>query len=172
MTKLAFPIERIESRIYLIRGKKVMFDRDLAELYGVETKNLNKAVKRNKERFPVDFMFQLNNQEIRAWSLRFQFGTSNSNRGGRRYPPYVFTEQGVAMLSSVLNSERAIQVNIQIMRTFTKLREMLATNKELREKIEKLERKYDQRFQAVFNVIKKLLTHEEKPKDEFGFRLR
>jgi len=170
------PLERIETKIYLIRGKKVMFDRDLAELYRVETKALNRAVRRNKERFPEDFMFQLNKKEFEIWkyqigisNLRYQFGTSSSGHGGRRYAPMVFTEQGVAMLSSVLNSKRAIQVNIQIMRTFTKLREMLATNKELREKIEKLERKYDQQFRVVFDAIKKLLSPKEKPKSDIGF---
>jgi len=167
------PVERIETKIYLIRGKKVMFDRDLAELYGVETKNLNKAVKRNKDRFPEDFMFRLNEKEVAIWesNLRFQIGTSSLGHGGRRYPPLVFTEQGVAMLSSVLNSKRAIQVNIQIMRTFTKLREMLATNKELRDKIEKLEKKYDQKFKIVFQAISKLLSSEEKPKQDMGFRI-
>ncbi|OGE73947.1 MAG: DNA-binding protein [Candidatus Doudnabacteria bacterium RIFCSPLOWO2_02_FULL_42_9] len=163
--------ERIESKIYLIRGKKVMFDGDLAELYGVETKMLNRAVRRNRDRFPVDFMFQLNQKEIKIWeNLRFQFGTSSLGHGGRRYPPMVFTEQGIAMLSSVLNSKGAIQVNIQIMRTFTKLREMLATNRELREKIEKLERKYDQRFKIVFNAIRNLLSTETKPTKEIGFK--
>lgn len=161
------PLERIETRIYLIRGKKVMLDRDLAELYGVETKALNRAVRRNKERFPEDFMFQLNEKELEIW--KYQFGTSNREWMGLRKKPLVFTEQGVAMLSSVLNSKRAILVNIQIMRTFTKLREMLATNKELREKIEKLERKYDQQFRVVFDAIKKLLSTEEKPKRDIGF---
>jgi phage regulator Rha-like protein len=185
------PIERIENKIYLIRGKKVMFDRDLAELYGVETKNLNKAVRRNKDRFPADFMFQLNNQEVKAWSSRFQFGTLNGNlrfqfgtsssrsqivtlkRGQNvKYQPIVFTEQGVAMLSSVLNSKRSIQVNIQIMRTFTQLREMLASNKELREKVERLERKYNQQFRVVFDAIKNLLSplSDEKPRTEIGFK--
>lgn len=146
-----------------------MFDRDLAELYGVETKNLNKAVKRNRVRFPTDFMFQLNKQEAEIWGSRFQIGTLKRGQN-IKYAPYVFTEQGVAMLSSVLNSKPAIQVNIQIMRTFTKLREMLATNKELRDKIEKLERKYDQRFKVVFNAIRNLLSTEEKPKGQFGFK--
>jgi len=146
-----------------------MFDRDLAELYGVETKVLNRAVRRNKDRFPEDFMFKLNPKEIAIWESRFQIGTLK--RGHNiKYAPMVFTEQGIAMLSSVLNSKKAIQVNIQIMRTFTKLREMLASNKELREKIEKLERKYDQQFQAVFAAIKKLLAPEPKPKNDIGFR--
>ncbi len=145
-----------------------MFDRDLAELYGVETKALNRAVRRNKRRFPADFMFQLDQKELEIW--KYQFGTSNREKMGLRKRPLVFTEQGVAMLSSVLHSEPAVQVNIQIMRTFTKLREMLATNKELREKVEKLESKYDQRFRVVFNAIRNLLPTDEKPKKEFGFR--
>ena len=125
----------IERRIYLIRKQKVMLDSDLAELYGVETFNLNKAVKRNIDRFPDDFMFQLSQEE--AESLRFQIGMSKvSGRGGRRYLPYAFTEQGVAMLSSVLNSKRAVQVNIAIMRAFVKLRELLATHKDLAQKLE------------------------------------
>jgi phage regulator Rha-like protein len=124
--KVLIPTEIIEKKILLIRGEKVMLDADLAELYAVETKMLVRAVKRNIDRFPEDFMFQLAEEEFQ--NLRFQFGTS-SQWGGRRYLPYVFTEQGVAMLSSVLNSERAVQVNIAIMRTFVKLRELLSTNK-------------------------------------------
>jgi phage regulator Rha-like protein len=150
------PVELIAAKIFEIRGKKVMFDKDLAQLYGVATKNLNKAVKRNIKRFPEDFMFQLVSEEVE--SLRFQNGTSK--RGGSRYLPYVFTEQGVAMLSSVLNSERAIQVNILIMRAFTRLKEVLLTHKELALKIEKLENKYskcDEKIQAIFDAIKHLL---------------
>ena len=171
------PLDKIESKIYFIRGKKVMLDSDLAELYQVETKNLNKAMKRNLNRFPVDFMFQLN--KLEAYNLKSQFVTSSSRfqfgtliRGQNiKYLPYVFTEQGVAMLSSILKSERAIQVNIQIMRTFTKIREMIVSNKDLREKIEKLEKKYDKNFAIVFGAIKKLMTEEEKPKNEIGFNL-
>ena len=128
------PIERIEKAIYLIRGEKVMLDRDLALLYGVETKMLNRAVKRNLKRFPSDFMFQLTADETDI--LRYQIGTSKKGRGGRRYLPYVFTEQGVAMLSSVLNSERAVLVNIEIMRAFVKLRQMLASNAELSRRLD------------------------------------
>ena len=131
-----------------------MLDSDLAELYGVETKVLNQAVKRNSERFPDDFMFQLSAEEFSI--LKSQSVTSSS-WGGRRTPPYVFTEQGVAMLSSVLRSERAVDVNIQIMRTFVKLREMLATHKDLARKINAMEKKYDQQFQVVFDAIRKLL---------------
>ncbi len=145
-----------------------MLDKDLAEMYGVKTKELNKAVKRNKERFPEDFMFQLTKKE--AVNLRFQIGTSS--RGGRRYIPYVFTQEGVAMLSSVLNSKRAIQVNIAIMRAFVKLREVLLTHKDLAQKLEELERKYqlhETDIQVIFEAIKKLLEPpDEPPKPRFG----
>ncbi|HEY4506045.1 MAG TPA: ORF6N domain-containing protein [Candidatus Paceibacterota bacterium] len=165
---IAIPSERIISRIFLIRGRKVMMDRDLADLYEVETKVLNQAVKRNIDRFPSDFMFQLNKHEADLW--RSQIVTLKNNRGQhRKYPPHVFTEQGVAMLSSVLNSNRAVQVNIQIIRTFTKLRELLATNKQLREKIESMEKKYDKKLKDVFDVLKRLLIQEEKPKRTIGF---
>lgn len=176
------PEEVIEHKIYLIRGKKVMLDSDLAILYGVETKNLNKAVKRNEDRFPEDFMFKLNKEEAEILryqssipdgeSLRFQIGTSK--RGGRRFNPYVFTEQGVAMLSSVLKSDRAIEVNVQIIRTFVKLREMIISNKELRLKIEDMERKYDKRFKVVFDTLRSLLDNnkiaEEEKKEPIGFK--
>ena len=153
----------------MIRGKKVMFDRDLAELYGVETRSLNQAVSRNKARFPEDFMFQLADQEMQNWIS--QIVMSNREKMGIRRKPYLFTEQGVAMLSSVLKSPRAVQVNIAIMRTFVKLREILLTHKELREKIEKMEKKYDEKFKLVFEVIKKLITEEEKPSNPIGFRV-
>lgn len=173
------PKERIENKIFFVRNKKVMIDSDLAKLYGVETKVLNQAIKRNKKRFPNDFMFQLNKQEIEVWEsqfLRSQIVTSSGKHGGRRYAPLAFTEQGVAMLSSVLNSEKAIQVNIQIIRTFTELREMLATNKELREKLEKIEKKYDKRFSIIFEAIKNLLEtkeeEEKKPERRMGFVYR
>ncbi|MFA6973257.1 MAG: ORF6N domain-containing protein [Parcubacteria group bacterium] len=180
MGKLSIiPNEIIQQKIYFIRGEKVMFDKDLAELYGVETGALNRAVKRNKERFPNDFMFQLTQKEADIF-LRCQIGISNeaslrsqsatSKRGGRRYEPYVFTEQGVAMLSSALNSDRAIQVNIQIMRTFTQIRKMLIGNKELREKIERMEKKYDKNFQVVFQAIKLLLKEDAKPAKRIGFQ--
>jgi len=151
--KALLPTEVIERKILLIRGQKVMLDSDLAELYGVETSNLNKAVKRNIDRFPEDFMLQLTKEE--ADSLRFQIGMSKTEgRGGRRYLPYAFTEQGVAMLSSVLNSKRAVQVNIAIMRVFVKLREMIASNKELAKKLDNLEKKYDTQFKVVFDAIR------------------
>jgi phage regulator Rha-like protein len=163
------PMERIANKICLIRGMKVMMDRDLAELYDVETRTLVQAIKRNKQRFPPDFMFQLSKDEFD--SLRSQIVISKG-RGGRRYPPYAFTEQGVAMLSSVLNSDRAIQVNILIMRAFTKLREMLPTHEDLKKKIDDMEKKYDQQFQIVFDAIKQLLETEETPKKKIGFTVK
>jgi phage regulator Rha-like protein len=165
------PVERIKDCIYLIRNNKVMFDKDLAKLYGVETGALVRAVKRNIGRFPEDFMFQLTKEEYTGF-LRCQIGISKEERGGRRYLPYVFTEQGVAMLSSVLRSTRAIQVNIAIMRTFVKLREILASNELLRRKIESMERKYDEQFKAVFSVLEKMLAEPEKPKQPFGFHIK
>lgn len=169
--KALIPMEVIEGKILLIRGRKVMLDRDLAELYGVETFNLNKAAKRNIDRFPSDFMFQLTSAE--ADSLRFQIGMSKTTgRGGRRYRPYVFTEQGVAMLSGVLNSKRAVQVNIAIMRAFVKLREMIASHKDLEKKLNELEKKFDGQFQIVFEAIRQLMVIEAKPKKKIGFTAR
>jgi len=159
------PVEVIESRIFVVRGQKVMFDKDLAMLYGVETRRLIEQVKRNIKRFPSDFMFQLTKEEF--YELRSHFATSK--RGGRRYLPYAFTEQGIAMLSSVLNSERAIMVNIQIMRTFVKMRRMMLSYKDLKMKIERLERKYDRKFKIVFDVLKKVLEPEIKEKRRIGF---
>ena len=159
------PQEIIETKIIFIRGKKVMLDKNLAQLYGVTTSNLNKAIRRNTERFPEDFMFQLSKKEFE--NLIFHFGTSSW--GGTRKLPYAFTENGVAMLSSVLNSERAIKVNIQIMRTFTRLREMLMTHKDLKEKIEAMEKKYDYQFKIVFDAIKQLTEPPEKSKKKIGF---
>jgi len=166
--------EVVERKIYLIRGHNVMLDKDLASLYGVETKNLNLQIKRNIKRFPEDFMFQLSKEE----NLRLQIATSSY--GGRRYLPYVFTEQGVAMLSSVINSERAIMVNIAIMRAFVRLREILLTHKDLAAKIEALELKYrnhdmkfseyDAHIEAIFEAIKQLMAPPaEKPKPRIGF---
>lgn len=142
------PAERIEKRIFLIRGQKVMLDSDLAKLYEVPTRRLNEQVKRNPKRFPPDFMLQLTPKE--AESLRSHFATSNPGRGGRRYLPYAFTEQGIAMLSSVLTSERAILVNVEIMRAFVRLRHILATHKDLARKLEELEMKYDEQFKVPF----------------------
>lgn len=145
-----------------------MFDRDLAGLYGVETRALNQAVRRNMDRFPEEFMFQLNKQEMEIW--KSQIVISNKEKMGIRKNPLVFTEPGVAMLSSVLNSRRAIQVNIQIIKTFIKLREMIATNRELRIKIEGLEKKYDKSFKIVFDTLKKLFKEKEKdPSKRIGF---
>jgi phage regulator Rha-like protein len=162
------PIERIEQRIFLIRGQKVMLDRDLAELYGVPTKRLNEAVKRNIRRFPEGFMFVLT--KIEAENLRSQIATSSW--GGRRYLPLAFTEQGVAMLSSVLNSERAIQINILIIKTFVRLRAVLSTHKELAMKFKELEGKVDQHdsaIQEIFEAIRKMIAYEEKPRRRMGF---
>jgi hypothetical protein len=156
------PVERIASRIYQIRGQKVMLDSDLADLYGVETKNLNKAVKRNLRRFPEDFMFQLTAEEFEA--LRFQFGTSNGP-GGRRTRPYVFTEQGVAMLSSVPNSDRAAAVNVAIMHTFVKVREILVTHRDLARKVEE----HDRQISNLYDLVKKLLTLPEPKKNPIGY---
>ena len=161
--------QTIGSMICFIRGRRVMLDSDLAVLYGVETKVLNQAVRRNLKRFPDDFMFQLTPKEVDF--LRSQIVTSNSSRGGRRYFPYAFTENGVAMLSSVLGSEKAIQVNIHIMRTFTKLREILKTHDDLRRKIESMEKKYDHRFVVVFKAIRELLEPPLKSKRRIGFHV-
>jgi len=165
-SKLAIPPERIERRILLIRGQKVMLNADLAELYEVETKALNRAVRRNLSRFPQDFMFQLTREE--AENLRCHFGTS-SPWGGRRYNPLAFTEQGVAMLSSVLRSRRAVQVNIAIMRAFVKLREMLASNRDLARRLDEMEKKYDTQFKVVFDAIRELMKPPEKPRRRIGF---
>ena len=154
--------ETIERKIYLIRGKKVMIDTELAELYEVRTNVLSKAVGRNLDRFPEDFMFQLSKEE--AENLRLQNGASSW--GGRRYLPRVFTDYGILMLSSVLNSKRATHVNVQIMRAFAIQREMLNTHKDLRLRIDELEKKYDTQFQVVFRAIKQLL--DEKPGKDFG----
>jgi hypothetical protein len=162
--------EFIAHRIYFIRGRKVMLDSDLAGLYQVETKELNRAVKRNPERFPGDFMMRLSAEELLA--LRCQFGTSKAGRGGRRYLPYAFTQEGVAMLSSVLHSARAARVNVAIMRAFVKLREVMATHVELSRKIAALARKYrqhDEEIQVIFKAIKRLMELPEKPKQRIGF---
>ena len=170
MTKeLLMTHSRIEGLIFLIRGKKVMLDRDLALLYGVETKVLNQAVKRNIQRFPEDFMFQLTVQENKI--LRSQNVTLEQGQYSK-YLSYVFTEHGILMLSSVLNSERAIEVNIQIMRTFLRIRELMITHQDLRKKLEEMEKKYDAQFQIVFKAIRKILypPAPRKPKIPFGFQ--
>jgi hypothetical protein len=162
------PMERIERSILVLRGHKVILDADLAAMYRVETKVLVRAVKRNKDRFPSDFMFQLSQDEFE--SLRFQFGTSSS-WGGRRYRPYAFTEQGVAMLSSVLRSRRAVQVNIEIMRAFVRMRQMLASNAELARRLAELEKRYDAQFKIVFDAIRELMVPPEKERRSIGFRV-
>ena len=178
------PLDRVESALLVVRGHKVMLDADLAALYGVETKILNRAVKRNIERFPEDFMFQLTAEEARA--LRYHSGTSTAaedeasgsqfgtsiGRGGRRYLPYVFTEHGVAMLSSVLRSPRAVQVNIEIMRAFVRLRQLLQSNAALARKLAALENKMDGQFRVVFHAIRGLVVPPSQPKRRIGFGSR
>jgi hypothetical protein len=165
------PDEIIMNKIYLFRSKKVMIDRDLAELYGVETKRLKEAVRRNISRFPEDFMFEMDGDELENW--RTQFASSNSDRLGLRYPPFCFTEQGVTMLSCILNSERAIAVNIQVIRIFTKMKELLITNKEILLQLEKIERKltsHDEDISMIFQYLKKLLHPVYPPRRKIGFR--
>jgi len=161
------PVELIEKRILLIRNQKVMLDSDLAELYGVTTGRLNEQVRRNVSRFPKDFMFQLTAEETEA--LRSHFATSKTGKGGRRYAPYVSSEQGVAMLSSVLRSERAVQVNIAIMRAFVQLREMIASHKDLARKFAAMEKKYDKQFRVVFDAIRQLMAEPPTKKRPIGF---
>ena len=159
----------ISPKIYFIRQTRVMLDSDLARLYCVSTKNLNRAVKRNWSRFPADFLFQLNAVEVAG--LRFQSGTSSVKEpnGGRRYAPYAFTEQGIAMLSSVLRSHRAVQVNIAIMRAFLQLRTMLATHGDLPRKIDEMEKRYDAKFQSVFATLRQMLETPIPAKNQIGF---
>ena len=182
--EIPLSIETIRENIYIIRGQKVMLDRDLAMLYGVKTMRLNEAVKRNLKRFPEDFMFQLSKDEAERCSrsqiailnesendepsLISQFAISNRGRHAK-YFPMAFTEQGIAMLSSVLNSDRAIQVNIQIIRVFTKLREMIDAYKDLREKIEEMEKNNEANFSEIYQIINLLIVEKEKPKGQFGF---
>ncbi len=193
MSREIIPIERITHVIYLLRGQKVMLDFDLAALYGVTTKALNQAVKRNAPRFPVDFMFQLTSEETRSLRSQFvttnrqvverevsatnwsQFVTSSSKHRGAIYRPYAFTEQGVAMLSSVLNSERAVKVNIAIMRAFVQLRKTLETNRVLARKFAELENrvgKHDQEIAAIIEAIRQLMTPPETSRREIGFHVR
>jgi ORF6N domain len=160
------PVERIEKRIFWLRGLKVMLSTDLAELYNVKPKVLVQAMKRNRDRFPDDFMFQLRKEEFE--NLKSQFVTSSWG-GLRRANPYAFTEQGIAMLSSVLHSKRAVRVNIEIMRAFVRLREMLATHKDLARKLEALESKYDAQFKVVFGAIRRLMARPEPNEKKIGF---
>ena len=169
-SKGLLPSQIIEQKIYLIRGQKVMLDRDLSQLYGVETRVLKQAVKRNMERFPSDFMFEVDENEIN-FMVSQNVIPSKKVLGGAN--PYVFTEQGVAMLSTVLNSKQAIAANIAIMRTFTRLRKLMSTHKELRQKIEEMEKKYDKQFSVVFNAIKQLVeVKESSAKKKIGFHVR
>jgi hypothetical protein len=168
--QLLIPVERIEQTILLFRGQKVMLDQDLASLYGVETKRLLEAVKRNIARFPEDFMFQLSEDELDI--LRSQFATSSS-WGGRRYCPYAFTKQGVAMLSSVLRSPRAVAVNIEIMRAFVRLRQILASHADLARKFDAMEKKYDGQFKVVFDALRQLMQPPPaKMKRPIGFHAK
>lgn len=166
---LLIPIEQIANAIYFIRGQKVMLDSDLAKLYGVSTSRLNEQVKRNRERFPVDFMFQLSNQEFS--NLMSQIAISKI-RGGRRKRPYVFTEHGALMAATVLNSKVAVQVSIQIVRTFSHLRQLLSTHVDLARKLADLEKKYDHQFKIVFDAIRELMTPPEPERNQIGFHLR
>ena len=167
------PIERIQQSILLIRGKKVMLDADLAQLYGVSTKRLNEQVRRNRDRFPEDFMFQLNPAE--AGVLRSQFATSKTGRGGRRYLPFAFTEHGAIMLAAVLNTPRAIEVSVFVVRAFVKLREMLASHKELAVKVAELERKigsHDEAIRSLLSAIRHLMIEPASPRKQIGFQVR
>ena len=171
-------IDRIQQMIYLIGGRKVMLDSDLAALYGVQTKLLNRAVKRNADRFPHDFAFQLTGKESEA--LRCQFGTSNmaskgAGRGGRRYLPYVFTEHGAIMAAMVLNSPRAVEMSVHVVRAFVRLRELLASNRELADKLAEMERKvesHDAAIRNLFEAIRHLLASPESPRKQIGFHIR
>lgn len=162
------PVERIEKAIYLIRGEKVILDTDLAQLYEVQTKALNQAVRRNRDRFPSDFMFQLTREEVVELN-RSQFVTGSQKHRDPRYRPHAFTEQGVAMLSSVLRSKRAIAVNVEIVRTFVRLRQILASNAELARRLDRLEKKYDQQFKVVFDAIRQLMTPMPPNRKQIGF---
>jgi len=165
------PVERIEKAIYLIRGEKVMLDRDLAELYQVTTAALNQALSRNRERFPRDFMFQLTRSEVSQLN-RSQIVIGSQKHRDPRFRPYAFTEQGIAMLSSVLRSKCAISVNIEIMRAFVKLRQMLASNTELSRRLHDLEGKYDRQFKVVFDAIRQLMSPPVPARKQIGFRSR
>lgn len=161
------PLERIEQKIYVIRGERVMLDSDLAEIYGVETRVFNQAVKRNLNRFPEDFMFQLTEEEHEV--LRSQIVISKTGRGGRRYLPYVFTEHGAIMAANILNSEKAVTASVQVVRAFVKLRQILIKNADLAKKLEEMEKKYDSQFKIVFQAIRQLMTPPDKPQRKIGF---
>ena len=168
---ITVPEERLLHHIYIIRGKKVMLDKDLASLYGIETKRLKEQVRRNRNRFPADFMFELNKKEFENW--RSQFATSNSEIMGMRHAPFAFTEHGILMLSSILNTDRAIKVNIRIMMIFIKMREMLHTHKALLEKLEQLEKKvtgHDDSIKLIFQSLRRFLQNQNPPRRRIGFR--
>lgn len=167
MSQAIIPIDSVEKQIHHIRGHRVILDADLATLYGVSTKRLKEQVRRNRSRFPSDFMFELSEAEFAA--LRSHFASSKVGRGGARYRPFAFTEQGVAMLSGVLNSSRAIRVNIEIMRTFVKLREITSAHKELSAKLAELEKRYDSQFKVVFEALRQLMQPPEKNKRRIEF---
>jgi hypothetical protein len=179
MKALTITDETVEGKIYLIRGRKVMLDRDLAEMYGVETKALNQAVKRNRDRFPEDFMFQLTTEELENW--KSQIVTSNAEKMGLRKLPYAFTEMGVAMLSSVLKSETAISVNIQIIRVFSRIRELALTHKDVLLKLEHLEKRmlsqdeksarHEEEIQTIFHALKQLLNNPQPERRRIGFKI-
>jgi phage regulator Rha-like protein len=172
MSKIvSVPDEAIVSKIYEIRRNKVMIDRDLSELFGVETRVLKQAVRRNIRRFPIDFMFEMTNEELETW--RSQFVTSNEDKKGLRYAPFCFTEQGVTMLSCVLNSDRAIEVNIRIIRVFVQLKEMLLTHKDLLLKMQEIESKVsgqDEKIKQIFNYLRKFIDKEQKPRKMIGYK--
>ena len=170
-SKSVVPISSIESRIYSVRGQRVMLDSDLAELYGVSTKRLNEQVKRNSDRFPSDFMFRLNAEELAI--LRSQNATSSYRHGGRRYPPYAFTEHGAVMLASVLNSQRAIEASIFVVRAFVRMRGILSVHKEFAHKLSELERRvtgHDEDIKTLIKAIKQLIHPTVKPKKQIGFK--
>jgi len=175
-SKTRIPDEVIMNKIYLIRGKKVMLDRDLAEIYRIGTKVLKQAVRRNKKRFPEDFMFEMSSDEIKNW--RSQIVTSNSDKMGLRYPPFCFTEHGVVMLSSILNSDFAIQINIQIVRIFTRMRDIISSNKDILTKLESMQNQLDQhgnQFLVIFKYLEKMETdkqvmEEQKNRKRIGFK--
>ena len=172
-TGLMIPDVKIIDKIYFIRNQKVMLDRDLAELYSVETKRLKEAVRRNQSRFPEDFMFQMTEEEFQVW--RTQFASSKSDRQGLRYAPFCFTEQGVTMLSCILNSEKAINVNIQIIRIFTRMREVLLNHKDILLKLEQLEKqvtKHNSEIEYIFNVLKRLVQEPNEPRKKIGYKIK
>ncbi len=170
-SSVSIPDEVVMNKIYVIRDKKVMLDRDLAELYGGETKSLKQAVRRNLTRFPEDFMFEMTKEELEVW--RSQFVTSKEDRQGLRYMPFCFSEQGVTMLSCILNSERAIQVNIQIIRIYTRIREMILIHKDLSLVVEQLEKKLikqDQKIEVLFTYLSEFIEKDDKPRAKIGFK--